>query len=275
MSGGTLTQGTLSLTTNQPVLRLTADVTGIAQYALGIPVDVLSPSVPIPLIGSLGGTIINVQAGLQFGLTQEFDFRPQLLTTLLFDKPVTEYVTAFVGYEQKCFFLTPIGCFGGLVDDLTKPIYRTDQINRGTSVNVNLATGADLRFTDEPGKLLERTYFMGSGSAFTSDSRVSIDPILPIKAGCLTAESNIPGIDGVDLCAFEEDFRTTDLLSLSVWDNTFSLGGFNRVTFALASNPPDDIVPEPSTLLLTLLAVGALTTLRWGTRIRRRASCLT
>ena len=272
LSGGTVNQNMLSLTTNQPVLRLTADVTGIAQYALGITADVLSPSVDVPYIGSLGGTVINVQAGVQFGLTQEFDFTPRLLAELQFDKPVTEYVKKFTGaYEQKCLINTPIGCLL-YVDDMTKPIFDVVAIDRGTTVAVNLATGADLRFTSELGELLGRTYFMGNNS-FTSDSRVSIDPTLPIKAGCLEVDSKVPGFDGVEVCAFEKDYRTTDLASFSVYKNTFSLGGFDTATFMLAgdagSDPQGGNVPEASSLWLTLLALGALRTGRVGAQTRR------
>ena len=87
---------TLSLNSNQAVLRVTADLTGIAQYALGAPVDILNPELNLK-VATVRGSIIDVQAGVSLGMSQKFDFTPTLMATLEFDRDVEQWRNVVVG----------------------------------------------------------------------------------------------------------------------------------------------------------------------------------
>lgn len=267
-SGGAVVGGTMTLNHNDPVFRVTADLPGIGQTILGFPVDVLNPKftyrVGTTPVVSVEGSIFDAQLGVQLGLSQRFQFTPELQVQLDFDKPVEE----LVGREW---------------------------ITRNTSVTVNLDDGADLRFAGEAGQLLRRTYGIVDETNFETNWLVSIDPILRFKAGCLGITVVIAPV--FKECLYDEEFRTTDLFGVPVYENSFSLGGFSTSSFSsliadLALDDPaagggggdvggggGDVgggggggtVPEPSMFWLMLLATVGLAAARQG-RFRMKSS---
>lgn len=116
-SGGTVMGSSISLGSSMAGVSVAADLTGLAQLAAGFPVDMLSPSFDISLgrFGSvgLGGTLINMLAGVNLGLSQNFTFTPQLKVELEFDKPVSEYVRRIERYESVKTGIQGSFFFGG------------------------------------------------------------------------------------------------------------------------------------------------------------------
>ena len=107
-SGGTYdpNSNVLNLSKNSPVFTVDADLTGLAQALAGLTVDVLNPSINlnIPGIGSsisVGVKLADLQAGIQLGLQQSFGVTPSLQATLLFDKPVSEFVQVLDHVERR------------------------------------------------------------------------------------------------------------------------------------------------------------------------------
>ena len=248
-TGGSFSGDVLSIANNTPVLRVTADLTGILQAALDFPADVLNPSLNLT-VATISGSLLDVQAGVTLGMEQKFSLAPSLQVTLLFDKPIEEY------------------------DPTTQ-----QWVDEGTDVTIDLAAGADLRFVGDAGVLVSRTYSMKDATNFTSNTSLSIDPTLPIKALCIDIELKL-GLGGTgQQCAFQKEFKTTDLVDISAYSNRFSLQGFNTAQFGgvdstdpyVPSTPdipplfdpttpfaffePSNPVPEPSSIWLTALAL--------------------
>ena len=106
-SGDTVSNNTLSLSQEAQVFHLNADVTGLAQKFLGLPVDILNPKFSLkppylPALASLEGTFFDHAVGIVLGLKQSYEVKPNLQVTLEFDKPVTEYVK-IVDYKEVVF----------------------------------------------------------------------------------------------------------------------------------------------------------------------------
>jgi hypothetical protein len=253
-SGGSVSGGTLSMSNNQTLLNVAADLTGIAQFALDFPVDVLNPSIDLG-VATIAGTLLDVQAGVNLGITQSFSFDPNLQVTLVFDEPVSELEQVITSYAQNelCFntgfgqMCVPVGG--------THPVYGQAWVDVGNSVTINLAQGADLKFTGAVGNLLSRTYSLANVSDFTSNTLLSIDPMVAIQAGCFDISLKL-NLGGYNHCAYDNTYATTGLANISVAKQTFELGGFNTASFDFAPNGGD--VPEPETLLLTALGLLAL-----------------
>ena len=239
----------LSISHNQDLLRGTLDVTGIAQYLLGFPIDVLNPKlklvVDVPLIPtftlfSISGSVFDLQAGLAIGETQSFSFTPELQVKLELDKPVTEWA-----YQSRivteCAFV--IFCTSKKVTELVKVATDT------TVVTVDLGVGADLIFTGDAPNVLRRTYSIIDGQNFESDTSLSLDAVLAVQAGCISGSLAIYGSIG-SVCAFPEEEFSTNLKNWNVKSTSFALGGFNTATFG--------DVPAPSTLWLLGLGLAGL-----------------
>lgn len=267
-TGGTLSSGTLTARNQQSVLTVTADLTGILQKALGFPVDVLNPELNLK-VATVSGSLIDVQAGIALGLKQTFAFTPDVLTRLTFDRDVLQYERRIVSYNVSeapdfgCSLYQALGnafsapsyeCNG--INRVTRaPVYGLVAINVGHQITLDLFAGADFSFVSGMGNLLGRDYFVKDASNFRSQSNLTIDPTLPIKAGCFDLEL-AAGLGGTGLqCAFTETYKTTGLADIEVYQNSFSLIGFNIVS--LASDDPLS-VPEPSSILLMLLGLFGL-----------------
>jgi len=202
-SGGTVSGQTLKLDTNETLLRTTADIGGIAQLALGVPVDVLQPSIDIAGVASIGATILNVQGGINFGMSQALSFDANVDVTLTFDQDV---------YDR----------LGTLL---------------GRSISFDLGTEVDIMFMAQPGKF-SYTYSIGQDSLMTNDTSISVDPLFAIKAGCFNLSVAGGVLADIEECAYEQEFSTTNLLQASVYKKSFALEGFNTATFTVAVPEP-------------------------------------
>jgi PEP-CTERM motif-containing protein len=227
-TGGAFDGTELALTTNQTLLSVNVSVTGVSELFLGSP-GILSNKVelikisPFPAI-SLEYTLLDIGVGPRFGMQQDFGLTPDAWVRLEFDQPVTR-VSDGMQFDD------------GIVE-------------------VELGEDIDLLFPGATGNLIKRTFFMKEPK-FENATAATIDPGLKIEAGCLSGP--IIGLD----CLFREDFATTGLLAIPVYENEWNLGGFNEVSLlGLAStgvgadDPRNAAIPEPATVVL--LGIGML-----------------
>lgn len=219
-SGGDVQGKTLTLDTHQSVLKTTADFGGIAQAALAVPGDVLQPSISVGP-GSIGGVVVNLQGGVDLGMSQSLSFDADFQVTLTFDQAVTM-------------------------------TYRGQTFAASTTVSFDLDEGADLVFDGVAGRLLNRTYSLSADSQMTNSTSLSIDPLFEIKAACFSM--SVVGVANIEQCMLEKGYGTTDLLAFTVYEKSFALQGFNEVSLTTA-------VPEPESwalMLAGLVGLGAL-----------------
>ncbi|MPZ41791.1 MAG: PEP-CTERM sorting domain-containing protein [Betaproteobacteria bacterium] len=226
---------TLKATGQDDLVDLTLDVDNIVASAAGVP-GLFGSSFQLPILGSVGFDIINVEMGPAIDLKQEFELDPTLFVSLLFDKAVkvgdtivTELVAAWDSLPSITF-----------LDDVTlvTPTFfvQADLLNR-TLLDFDLEFGIDL---------LQIFYDFGT---LGKDS-IGIGNVLNT---------------GVDL------FESPDLYS-----NLFDLAGFNlqigdpfEVNFQSGSTGPSSrlarsaineivlpagvaAIPEPGTIMLLL-----------------------
>ena len=216
-SGGDVDGNALKLDTHQSVLKTTADFGGIAQVALRVPVDVLQPSLDVGP-GSIGGVVVNLQGGVDLGMSQSLQFDADFDVMLTFDQAVTM-------------------------------TYRGQTFAASTTVRFDLDEGADLVFTGTAGHLLKRTYSLGEDSVMRNATSLSIDPLFEIKAACFSM--SVVGVANIEQCMLEKSYGTTDLLAFTVYEKSFAMQGFNEVSLTTA-------VPEPQSWLLLLAGLAGL-----------------
>lgn len=193
--GGMVNGNTLRLDTNQTLLRTTADFGGIAQAALGVPVDVLQPSISILGVASVGATVVNLQGGVNFGMSQALSFQANVDVTLSFDQN----------------------------------IFNAQGLLLGRSVTFDLGSGADIMFVNSP-TALTYTYTVGADSLFSNDTSISIDPLFAIRAGCVNLSVAGGLLADIDTCAYAQEFATTNLVQASVYKTSFGVAGFNSLS---------------------------------------------
>jgi hypothetical protein len=281
VSGGSVSGSTLSMSYNQTMLTVEADLTKIAQSVLGVGYDLLNSTLVDVKGASVTGTLLNAKAGVNLGITQSFSFDPDMQVTLVFDQPVSELQQVIVGYSaaSEC---VDVPYWGSICYPVTPtPIYGQGWVNVGNSVTINLNQGKDLEFTGAVGSLLSRTYSIVDAADFTSNTLLSIDPKGAVQAGCFTFKLPL-GLGKYNPCLYADDFRTTDLANVSVYSQTFALGGFDSASFDFAPaarnslnvSPPfapnGGDVPEPETLLLTTVGLLALAFTRSKTQWTQR-----
>jgi opacity protein-like surface antigen len=217
-SGGTVSGKKVELSSNQTLLRTTADFAGIAQAALGVPLDVLQPSLDIAGLASIGATLINLQGGVNFGMSQLLSFEANVDVTLSFDQ---------VMFDSRGVAL-------------------------GQSVTFDLGSSVDIMFKTRPGHMTYSFSIDTDESLFTNDTGISVDPLFAIRAGCFNLSIASGVVADIDECAFEDTYNTTDLLRASVYKKSFELEGFNVASFDVA------LVPEPKTYALLLAGLGVV-----------------
>lgn len=216
-SGGAVSGQSLTLGTHQSVLKTTADLGGIAQVALGDPADELQPSLSAGP-ASIHAVLVNLQGGVDLGMTQRLSFGMDVDVTLRFDQAVTM-------------------------------TYHGQTLAPSTQVTFDLDEGADLSFEGKVGHLLSRTYSISPDSLFSNSTSLSIDPLFQIKAACY--DLAISGVYSHSQCLLDKAYGTTDLIDVNVFDKQFALQGFNQVAFQTP-------VPEPERWALMLVGLAGL-----------------
>ena len=101
-SGGQVQNDQIVLSGRTAAVHVDADITGLAQAGLGLPVDLLNPRIEAKAKGiglSLEANLLDYQAGVFYGMDQSFSLKPKLAVELQFDKPVSEYVQHIDHYE--------------------------------------------------------------------------------------------------------------------------------------------------------------------------------
>jgi len=126
---------------------------------------------------SIGGTLINLQGGINLGLSQLLSFDAKVKVSLSFDQ------LAFDGAG----------------------------IELGKDVSFDLGGGIDLMFKVRPTSL-KYSFSVGADSLFTNDTGISVDPLFAIKAGCFNLSVAGGVLADIEECAFDKEYATTDLL---------------------------------------------------------------
>lgn len=217
VSGGSLTGNTLALSSSQQALSATIDLTKVATGAGIVSDEVLNPNIDF-VVGHIGGSLLNVKAGVDLGVDQTYAFTPHLMATLLFDRPVVNWVNGVA-------------------------------IDEGYEFTFDVSQGADLSFVDGgSGNLLSRSYFVLDENNFRSTVSLDLDLTVPIRAACLDLDVVVTSLN---TCAYNGNVGT-DLANYGVSSNYFSLGGFNTASY---NDLVTLAVPEPSSVLLMLAGV--------------------
>ena len=99
--------------------------------------------------GSIGGVVVNLQGGVDLGMSQSLSFDADFQVTLTFDQAVTM-------------------------------TYRGQTLAPSKTVSFDLDEGADLVFAGTAGRLLNRTYSLSEDSQMTNSTALSIDPLFEI-----------------------------------------------------------------------------------------------
>lgn len=273
LTGGTVANNEVAFTTNQQLLSLNASITGIGELAIGSP-GVLSNKIEILGPVSLEYTLLDVAAGPRIGIEQNFNFNPNARVKLEFDKPVVLQGPPQITFVTQTFDETicvaqHLGiCFQTqtVTRTVKVPVLVPGEEIITTVLDIALGDSLSLRFGGDVGNLIGREYYLDNAQ-LTNKTGATIDPGLKVEIGCITAL----GLGG---CLYKEDFKTTGLININVFDETWGLGGFNSVAFLdnVSTNPggtpgggPTTSVPETGALFLLgggLLLLVALRTRR-------------
>lgn len=204
---------------------------------------ILSNKVGIVPLIDIQYTILDVGVGPRFGVQQDFHLDPRARVRLEFDKPVL---------------------LEGLLGDVET-----------TAFDFELGSSVSLRFAGEVGKLVRREFYMEDAD-FTNKTGLTIDPGMKVEIGCI----ELLDFGG---CLLREDYATTGLANIKVFEETWKLRGFNTVAFlgdagTLPGEGDGDgggdgetPVSEPPVAVLFASALGLLVL---GARSRSRAGPL-
>jgi len=231
-------------------LQIKADLDGIAAMAgvlppLGIGIDLIdigSGATNLKIGAQLD--LLDIDAGPDFGITQNFELKPTLMVQLAFDNavmiegkagPQTSWMGAWedlpnMSVEQRVTTITP-------------KFWLDAQLINSIGLDIGLSGTLDL---------------------FKFSFGASLGPISLLST---------PDISLNSILGLGNELFATDKLDFNIWNKEFALGGFNMITAA-----PLVIrrVPEPGTLALLLIGFGALVLRRRGKRsmLFRRSSGL-
>jgi len=271
LSGGEVAGNQVGFSTHQQLLSLNASITGIGELVLGSP-GILSNSIDV--IGPIGidYTILDVAAGPRFGVAQDFSIDPNAFVRLEFDQPILQRSPDVVTIEERLVArLVCVSSFFGtcfkfrtIVDTVFDVTVTPGEVFESRFVEIALGDGITLSFAGEIGNLIGREYFL-KDPTFSNRTGATVDPGLKIELGCI-------GVLGFEGCVFKEDYATEGLIDITVFDDSWILGGFNTVAFAgsVSTNPggsPGGSVPVPAPSVMVLLGSGLLLL---GLRRRRR-----
>jgi hypothetical protein len=239
------TSQTLKATGQDDLFDLTLDLDNIVATSAGLP-GLFGTSVDIPVLGTVGYDIINVEMGPTVDLKQEFELDPTLFVSLAFDQAVEiggQIVTSLVtAWDQL-----PAIRFINDITRITPTFFvQADLFNR-TLLDFDLAFGIDL---------LQIYYDFG----LLGDGSAGIGNVLSKGVDLFDSPdfySKLFDLKGFNLQigdSFVIDFTNGS----SGPQNLLAQSAVNPIV--LVANP--DAVPEPGTAVLVLLALGALALLR-------------
>lgn len=261
-TGGVVTDNRVGLTTNQTLLSLNASITGIGELALGSP-GILSNKVEIVGPIAIEYSLLDVAAGPRLGVQQDFSLDPDAYVRLEFDRAVVQRTpprivnVPRVVQETYCISEFLGVCFRTGIR--TRVEYEQDvvpgDVTTTNIVEIALGEALEIEFAGEVGNIVSREYFL-KDPTFSNRTGATIDPGLKVEVGCI-------GIDIITadrLCVLEEDYKTAGLINLNLFDDSWTLEGFDTRSFvdniALRRVAlPDDgasgaQVPEPPLLVL-------------------------
>jgi len=245
-TSGTGTNAPITSSGRDDVLSAQVDLDGMATMFAGLPPAGLNFDLVDTPVFKIGASLdlIDVDAGPVLGLAQNFEFKPTLMTTITFSKPVqiagkSGPQTSWTG---KWSDLPAIAISENTV---ATPVFWID-----ASLTNNMGLDLGLQGTLDLLKL-------GATASVGGIDVLGLNPL------------SLNNLLGLDNTLFE-----TDKLLFDIFSNTFGLGGFDQIAgapmlLALATDigPGANDVPEPATLWL---ALGAL--LGWRmTRGRKQA----
>lgn len=174
-------------------------------------------------------------------MQQDFNLDPNLAVRLAFDKPVTRLERTKDGWGPVTYWV--------------------DEDKEG-EIEILLGDEADLMFGDGFGNLLRMEYLLRD-PGFSNQTFATIDPALQVQFLC--ASFTGPG----NLCLCDETFQTEGLWAMDVYDNSWTMAGFNEIKKEMRGLGPTEAVPEPGTLLMVL---SGLWLLGWSHANRARRS---
>lgn len=252
-TGWTGTGTALAAPNSQTALKLSADLTGIAQAAANIPLDALSPSYSFGGVGKVSGTLVNAKATSGLSVDNSLNFTPHLMVTLTFSEDV-------VWFEQ-------ISCSNNNTDAACAQISNGRRVsewfkphNLGKTSVVDTTQNKQLGWAGAVGTLISRSYSMSNSvNNLSIATSLGIDPVIPVKAGCFDIKL-VSGLGETGVtCAYDHTFQTVGVQELKAYSSNIDIGGFNSATFTTA-------VPEPQSWAMF---IAGLTLLPWLARRRR------
>ena len=230
--------GKLTATGQDDLADLILDLDNIVATAAGVP-GLFGSSFDIPLLGSVGYDIINVEMGPTIDLKQEFELEPTLYVDLVFDRAVMiggNIVTAF----RSAWDFLPSITFLDDITTVTPTFFLEASLLNRTLLDFDLAFGIDLLQVFYDFGLLGEGQF-GIGNVLNRAVDLFQSPAL---------FSSLFGLGGFNLQV--GDSFVIDFVSGARGPATsVALTAFDEI--ALPSNP--NVVPEPTTILLLALAL--------------------
>jgi hypothetical protein len=211
------------------VLSAQLDIDGAATLFAGLPpVGLNADLIDVPGTFKLSASLdlIDVDAGPVIGLTQDFEFVPTLMATLAFSSPVL--IAGMAGLQTS---------WTGLWSDLPQ-----FALTETTTFTPMFWLDAMLR----------------------NDLGIDIGLVGTLDVLKLGATASVAGIDLLNfnpislnnLLGISNELFSTDKVGISVYDNSFKLGGFNTIlgrAFTIAVNGTDaSPVPEPGSFWLLI-----------------------
>jgi len=227
------------------VIQAKLDLDGVAAMA-GFP----PTGIGIDLIDAGGFKVgaqfdaLDIDAGPDIGITQDFELKPTLMAHLDFSNPVL--IDGFAGLQNSWE-----GTWGMLPN-----IALTDT----TTINPTFWIEA----------MLTNSLGIDLGLSGTMD-------ILKFAFNASVGGVNIIGTNPISLnslLGLGNELFSTDKLQFPVYSTPFMLGGFNRIQAAAFTIPVSSQVPSPGTLALLSIGLAAVGTIRRRHRPQRQAQGL-